>query len=66
MKSFWFGGALGFIFGVGITFLYFSLASLFSTHSKLAPAISKIPNRVDENEGLSEESEPNKTRSVGA
>ena len=66
MKSFWIGGVLGFVLGAGLTFLYFSLATLFSVHNKLAlespEPISQLNDRVD----LSGESESENAKGVGA
>jgi hypothetical protein len=65
MKSFWIGGALGFILGVGLTFLYFSLATLFSVHSKLAVEAAQTP-RVNDSDILPDEAQSEKAKTVGA
>lgn len=66
MKSFWIGGVLGFILGAGLTFLYFSLATLFSVHKKLAvkPSESALP--FNDSERPAAESHSDSAKGVGA
>jgi hypothetical protein len=67
MKSFWIGGALGFILGVGLTVLYFSLATLFSVHSKLPLELPETQAReVNGVDTLPDESSSESAKSVGA
>jgi hypothetical protein len=67
MKVFLIGVALGCILGAGLTFLYFSLATLFSANAKAALPQSKaaVP-LAQEGEAVADESATDKTRSVGA
>lgn len=67
MKVLLMSGAVGFILGAGITFLYFSLATLFSANAKAALRQPKtaVP-RQQESETDAAESKTDKTRSVGA
>jgi hypothetical protein len=66
MKSFWIGGVLGFILGAGLAFLYFSLATLFSVHKKLAVESPEPISHFNEREDLSGESESENAKGVGA
>jgi hypothetical protein len=43
MKLFWIGGALGLCLGAGVTFLYFSLATLFSANARAAQQQQRTP-----------------------
>jgi hypothetical protein len=66
MKSFWIGAALGFILGVGLTFLYFSLATLFSVHRKLAVEASDPTAELGGRHDIDGESQPQSAKGVSA
>jgi len=66
MKSFWIGGALGFILGTGLTFLYFSLATLFSVHKTLTLEASQSELPFNEPDRLAAESQSDNAKGVGA
>jgi hypothetical protein len=66
MKSFWIGAALGFILGAGLTFLYFSLATLFSAHSKLAAEAADRTAKLSGLHDLDGEPSSRNAKGVGA
>lgn len=65
MKLFWIGSAVGLALGVGLTFIYYSLATLFSANAKASlRQRSNLPLGADDltaQPGKDEE----KARSVG-
>jgi hypothetical protein len=65
MKSFCICGAIGFILGAGLTFLYFSLATLFSVHKKLAMDAKPLTRLTDDDE-LTGDSQSENAKGVGA
>jgi len=66
MKSFWIGGALGFILGAGLASLYFSLATLFSVHKKLAMGTSEAISQMTDRGDYVGPSEPESAKGIGA
>jgi hypothetical protein len=63
MKLFLMGGAVGLVLGAGITFLYFSLATLFSANAKASLAQSKAETPLQQE---IEAEAAGKTRGAGA
>jgi len=65
MKLFWIGSAVGLALGVGLTFIYYSLATLFSANAKagLRQRSNPLPGADEQTAQAGKDEE--KARSVG-